>query len=98
MTEALHTEPYCKLMSLKAEIIRLKTELEDRELVIAKWYRIVERREKQIIELREAVAWHFECNELYEHDRAGVFVHGDGYLELLVIAMHAEQQLREMIK
>lgn len=69
-----------KALNLKAEIIRLKTELEDRELVIAELkqrhhqsrsdaraviFEVDKRATKaksELAELRDAVAWFFECH------------------------------------
>jgi len=47
----------------------------------------------KLAELRDAVAWCRECDELYEYDRKHGIATGGGYLEFLEIVKCAEQEL-----
>jgi len=56
----------------------------------------IEYQAKELAELRQAVAWYFECFGLTDYDGL-VSMSGMGGVELYKILEHAEQQLREMI-
>ncbi len=91
------------LGSLKSTVSALKAELEKAQKSNVKWYRIVERREKQLVELREAVDWYFECLAAYiwymegPRDETSCYYSWDASKELCKTFDHAEQQLREMM-
>ncbi len=52
----------------------------------------------ELAELRDAVAWYFECDELYRYDREYGFVVGWAYMEFMETVQGSVQQLREMAR
>jgi len=110
-------------MNLQAEIIRLKTELEDRWLVLKKAEKdkeilmqeslvlrdALERTDRELAELRDAVAWHFECQDTHKNFNPYIKQPNQGFraaiirqqnrvplIEMKFNLQHAEQQLRKI--
>ena len=92
-------------LEFECEMAKCHDELQKAQNTNLKYYRIVERREKQLAELRETVAWYFETREnpvMYHTKRSKLypncFVHSeDQCLEYIATRERAEQQLRGMI-
>ncbi len=87
-------------LEFECEMAKCHDELQKAQNTNLKYYRIVERREKQLVELREAVAWCFESEDAHRwhcRQEATPGLWASLYGESMAIAEHAEQQLREMI-